>query len=90
NGEGRQRQQVHPDNVNFAVNSIDWISDDTGLIELRTKGITSRPLKAIEDSKKTLYKYGNVLAPILLILIYGLFRYQMRVRKQQNWIQGNY
>ncbi len=28
------------DNASLMVNSIDWLSDDTGLIELRTKGVT--------------------------------------------------
>ncbi|MCK5704873.1 MAG: Gldg family protein, partial [Cyclobacteriaceae bacterium] len=51
NGEGQQQQQVNQDNVNLASNAIDWLSDDTGLIELRTKGITSRPLEQIDDTK---------------------------------------
>ena len=45
NGEGQQTQQLQPDNVNLMTNAIDWLSDDTGLIELRTKGVTSRPLR---------------------------------------------
>lgn len=90
NGEGRQRQQINPDNVNFAVNSIDWLSDDTGLIELRTKGITSRPLKEVDETTKTIYKYGNVLIPILLILIFGFIKQQLRFKKRQNWIRGKY
>src|SRR6185436_15849283 len=32
NGEGQTAQQLPPDNVNLLVNSIDWLSDDTGLI----------------------------------------------------------
>ena len=69
NGEGQQAQQLNVDNINFAANAIDWLSDDTGLIGLRTKGITSRPLESIEDATKSLVKYGNVFSPILLILI---------------------
>ena len=76
NGEGQQQQQLQPDNVSLFVNSIDWLSDDTGLIELRTKGITARPLDEIEDGTKTLLKWLNFLLPILLILIYGIIRMQ--------------
>lgn len=90
NGEGQQQQQVNPDNVNLASNSIDWLADDTGLVQLRTKGVTSRPLDPIEDGKKQLYKYGNVLLPIILILIVGFIRRQIYLRKKQNWLQGNY
>ena len=90
NGEGQQPQQLTPDNVNLASNAIDWLSDDTGLIDLRTKGITARPLDTIEDSTKNLLKYGNVFAPILLILIYAFVRKQSNNRKRQRWSQGNF
>jgi len=90
NGEGQRPQQQNPDNINLASNSIDWIADDTGLIDLRTKGITSRPLESVEDSTKLILKYGNVFAPILLILIYAFIRKQRLQRKRQKWMQGNY
>lgn len=90
NGEGQQQQQVNQDNVNLASNAIDWLSDDTGLIELRTKGVTSRPLEQIDDTKRNLYKYGNVAIPILLMIGIALYRRQRFARKRQSWIQGNY
>lgn len=90
NGEGQQQQQVNQDNVNLASNSIDWLSDDTGLIDLRTKGITSRPLEQIEDAERNMYKWGNFAIPILFIIGIALFRRQRYARKRQAWIQGNY
>ncbi len=90
NGEGQQPQQLNPDNVNFASNSIDWLSDDTGLIDLRTKGITNRPLDQLEDGEKALIKYANVFGPILIILIYAFIRKQRYMRKKQGWLQGDY
>jgi gliding-associated putative ABC transporter substrate-binding component GldG len=76
NGEGQQVRQLQPDNLNLMVNSIDWLSDDTGLIELRTKSVTSRPIKQMEDGAKISLKYLNFLLPIILIIIYGIFRVQ--------------
>ncbi|NJN28332.1 MAG: hypothetical protein HC819_21360 [Cyclobacteriaceae bacterium] len=90
NGEGQQQQQVNPDNINLASNAIDWLSDDTGLIDLRTKGITSRPLKKLEDTERNLYKYGNFALPILLMIGIAIYRRQRFARKRQSWIQGNY
>jgi len=90
NGEGQQAQQLDMDNINFAANAIDWLSDDTGLVGLRTKGITSRPLESIDDGTKALVKYGNVFSPILLILIYGFIRRSSVQRKRQKWAQGDY
>ena len=76
NGEGQQAHQLQPDNLNLMVNAIDWLSDDSGLIELRTKSVTSRPIKQLEDGTKTLLKYLNFLVPIILIIVYGIFRMQ--------------
>jgi gliding-associated putative ABC transporter substrate-binding component GldG len=76
NGKEQQAVQLAPDNVNFLVNAIDYLSDQSGLMGLRTKGITSRPLKELDDTKRTLWKYFNFLFPILLIIGYGLFRSQ--------------
>jgi len=71
-----QQQQVNPDNVNLLVNSIDWLSDDTGLVELRTRGATARPLDDLDDSKRSFLKYLNFLLPVILALAYGIFRFQ--------------
>jgi gliding-associated putative ABC transporter substrate-binding component GldG len=89
NGEGQQQQAVNEDNVNLATNAIDWISDDTGLINLRTKGVTNRPLEQLEDTEKSLYKYGNVFLPIVFVLILGIVRKQRYNARKQKWIQGN-
>lgn len=90
NGEGQEAQAVNRDNLNFASNAIDWLADDTGLISLRTKAITARQLDKIEDSTKNLLKYGNVFAPILLLLMYAFIRKQIKNRRKQKWLQGNF
>jgi len=77
NPEGQQNQQINPDNVSLMVNSIDWLSDDTGLIDLRTKGVTSRPLDQLEDGKKAFLKYFNFLLPIILVIVYGIINMQI-------------
>lgn len=84
NGEGQQAQQLPEDNINLVANAVDWLSDDTGLNELRTKGVTARPLDAsLEESTKSFLKYLNFLLPILLVILYGTFRFQQR-RKIRN------
>ncbi len=91
NGEGQNQQKLQDENVNLMSNAIDWLSDDTGLITLRTKGVTSRPLDPdIEEGTKTLVKYLNFLLPIFLIIIYGVIRYRIRKSKRNKWMSENY
>ncbi|MCS6975134.1 MAG: GldG family protein [Cyclobacteriaceae bacterium] len=71
---GNQRKP--PDNINLVANAIDWLSDDTGLVSLRTKGVTSRPLDELSDGSKAAIKYANFVLPLLLAIGYGLYRYQ--------------
>jgi hypothetical protein len=81
-GASQRRNQLPSDNISLLVNSIDWLSDETGLIELRTKEITSRPLKHLGIGTVIFLKWFNFLSPIILIIIYGLFRMQINHRKR--------
>jgi len=90
NGEGRKSRQINPDNVNLLVNAVDWLSDKTGLIALRTKGVTSRPIDELEDGTKTMLKYLNFLAPLLLIIVYGIFRMQQKRNQRIRRMQSGY
>lgn len=90
NGPSEERQRLQPDNLSLLVNSVDWLSDDTGLIALRTKGASSRPIKQLEDSTKTILKYVNFLLPVLLAVAYGLFRYQRNKMQRLKWMSQNY
>jgi ABC-type uncharacterized transport system involved in gliding motility auxiliary subunit len=90
NGEGQQARQVPADNLNFFVNGVDWLSDDTGLIDLRSKEVSSRPLDQMDDGKKALIKYLNFLLPILLIIGYGFFRWQYRRNQRMKRMNENY
>jgi len=87
NGEGQRPQQLQPDNVNLMVNAVDWLSDETGLIDLRTKAITARPLKDVEEGRALFLKWLNFLLPIILIILYGIFRNQrnrsLRVKRME-------
>lgn len=87
NGSGQQQQRQPDDNINLLVNAVDYLVDDTGLIQLRTKGVTSRPLEVLEDGTKTLIKYVNVLLPIILVVVYGFIRYQQRQRQRRKWAE---
>jgi len=89
NGEGQQPMQQPEDNISFITNTIDWLSDDTGLIELRTKGVSARPIDQLDDTTKTFLKYLNFFLPLLVLLIIGLLRKyfeNIKVRRIQDGI----
>lgn len=90
NGAGEQQQQQQPDNINLLSNAIDWLSDDTGLIELRTKGVTSRPIDEMDDSTKTMIKYANFISPLVLVLVYGVVRFQRNRMRRVKRMNMNY
>ena len=90
--QGRGQSQ---DNISLMVNAVDWLSDDTGLIELRTKGIATRPideeyLSDEAEGKRQMIKYLNFGLPILLILIYGFLRSQRQRNKRIQRMQERY
>lgn len=87
---GSRNQQLPQDNVSLMVNSIDWLSDDTGLIDLRTKEVTSRPIREMPDSKRSFLKWFNFLLPIVLIIIYELIRMQINRNKRIKRMEVNY
>lgn len=78
------------DNASLMTNSIDWLSDDTGLIELRTKGVASRPIEDMEDGQRSFLKWANFLVPIALVMAYGIFRYQARRNRRSRRMGESY
>ncbi len=93
NGEAQQQeqqQQVNPGNLNLIVNSIDWLSDETGLINLRAKGLKLHPLDKIDEGKRMFLKYLNFLLPILLIIGYGIYRMNNNRKKRIKRMEAHY
>jgi gliding motility-associatede transport system auxiliary component len=90
-----QRGTQNKDNINLMVNAIDWLSDDTGLIGLRTKGIATRPIKEeyLGDEnagKRSFMKYANFGLPIFLVILYGFFRSQRHRNLRMKRMQERY
>lgn len=85
NGQDQRRQ--NEDNISLLVNGIDFLSDDTGLIDLRTKSVETRPIEELSDSRRTALKYLNFLLPIGLVVLYGIYRHSknrnLRMRRME-------
>ncbi len=87
---GAQSRGQTPDNISLFSNAVDFLSDDTGLIDIRTKGVASRPIKEMEESEITTIKWLNFLLPILLVIIVGIIRYQRNQRQRLKRMAQNF
>ena len=64
-------------NKDFLINSIDYLLDDVGLIELRNKTLTIKTLdKQKAFKERTFWQLLNVVLPLLIIFSFGfVFNY---------------
>ncbi|PIR13624.1 hypothetical protein COV49_01575 [Candidatus Falkowbacteria bacterium CG11_big_fil_rev_8_21_14_0_20_39_10] len=70
------------DNLVFFQNLVDSLSLDEDLINIRSKAVSSRPLKELTEANKNLVKYLNIFGITVLVVAFGLGRYYMRRRSR--------
>jgi ABC-type uncharacterized transport system involved in gliding motility auxiliary subunit len=76
------RSPAYDDNTLFAVNAIEWLVDDSGLINLRNKYVTRHPIAPVSAPTRTFLRYANLLFPLLLLGSLFLWKYQSARRKR--------
>ncbi len=69
------------DNLLFFQNLVDILSIDEDLINIRSNGVTERPIKEISDNLRIFLRYANVFGVTIVVIGFGLFRYYNRYRK---------
>lgn len=69
-------------NKEFLTNTVNYLLNDTGLIQLRAKKITidsiNKP-KAYEE--KTQWQFINIFIPLLILAVFGLLNFYLRKTK---------
>ncbi|MGZ3751196.1 MAG: gliding motility-associated ABC transporter substrate-binding protein GldG [Mucilaginibacter sp.] len=69
-------------NKSLLLNIVDYMTDDSGLIELRTKEIQIRLLdRAKIRSEKLYWQVINNVIPLAFVLIFAIFQHYIRKRK---------
>lgn len=71
------------DNIVFANNLIDWLVDDIGLTSIRTKDLAVKPLDEVSDGTRTFVKSLNLVVPPLIIVLFGIIRWRLRVSRRK-------
>jgi ABC-2 type transport system permease protein len=80
-GYDRYTQQTFG-NKNLLLNIADYMTDDSGLIDLRTKEIKIRLLdRARIRTEKLYWQLLNTVLPLALLLIFAIFQHYIRKRK---------
>jgi len=73
---------VIPENIRFALNMVDWLAQDDALLSIRAKDIEPRQLPEVSEEIRPWVKYGNMLLPVVLVLMVGLWRWR-RLRTRE-------
>lgn len=51
----------------FFLNAVDYLNSETDLMQIRSKSLSNQPIPELDDNLKQLIKWGNIIAPIILI-----------------------
>ncbi len=80
-GYDKYSQQTYG-NKTFLMNAVDYLTDDSGLIALRSKEIKLRLLdkgKVVAD--KLQWQLINTLIPLIILIFFGIFQHLYRKQK---------
>ena len=69
-------------NKDFLLNAIDYLLDDTGIIDLRNKTLQINLLDKQKASKERLFwQFLNVILPLIVLFVFGIVFNFLRYRK---------
>ncbi len=75
---------LNPANAALTLNMVDWLLLDPALLGMRTRGLIDPPLREeLPDSTRNFVKYGNAVGVPLLLVLYGLIRWQRRESRRR-------
>lgn len=84
-GEFANEENKPPrENLTFFVNLVDYLMDDVGLAQIRTKSTAEAPIEETSDETKKFMKYFNLIFPPALVLLIGLYKWNQRKQKKKN------
>lgn len=73
----------NPENLSIFLNAVDYLTDNIGLISIRSKTFLPPPLKPVSDATKTATKDLIIIFPPLLVLAIGLLYWRKTVRRRK-------
>lgn len=78
------------ENINFFLNLVDYLADDVGLSEIRSKMTSEVPINEAEltPTKKAFIKYFDLIFPPVVVLVLGIYIWQ-RKKARRKKLQEN-
>jgi ABC-type uncharacterized transport system involved in gliding motility auxiliary subunit len=75
----------YPENRTFFLNAVDWLTLGDSLIGIRSRGVTTRPLKQIGERSKATIRFASTFGIPIVLIIWGLFlRYRRSSRRRES------
>ena len=65
-------------NATFFANVVDWMMQEKGLIQIRSKNLSARQLKEVSDSAKGTIKFIIVLLPPIIVILVGIIFWRIK------------
>lgn len=84
-----EENRPQKDNLIFFVNMVDYLADDVGLTEIRSKDASEAPIQETSPATKSFIKYFNLLFPPLAVVIIGLILWSRKKTLRKKIQSGN-
>lgn len=69
-------------NKELILNAVNYLSDDTGLLDIRSREIKLRALDVTKARENLLtWQLVNILLPVILIILFGIIQFALRKRR---------
>ena len=73
-----------PGNLDFVLNSVDYLASEGTLISMRSRETEFKPLKDVSNSAKRMVKWLNILLPSFILILFGIIRYRNIINKRKH------
>jgi ABC-2 type transport system permease protein len=75
-------QDSYLNNLQFVQNTVDWATEDTDLLSIRSRGTTARTLDPLTDKEETQWEVLNYVVALISLLVLGAV-WQWRKRAER-------
>ena len=72
-----------PENLSIFLNTVDYLTDDIGLVSIRSKSFLPEPLKPVSDATRATTKDAIIGIPPLIVLAVGLIYWRRMVKRRK-------